>query len=292
MPNRQLPPLTGLKAFEAAGRHLSFTQAADELGVTQAAVSHQIKTLEAHLNLRLFHRQTRKLRLTNAGERLLETTTAALDRIQKTVNDIKNVAKVASLAIRVPPTFAAKWLLPRLHQFRERNPDIELAINHSNEVVKFADEPLDLAVTYGNGHWPGVNSHKVFNLDFFPVCAADLITPATPLNDLSDLRNFDLLHDANFDNWTAWIRQANLQNFNARTGTILDDTNVLIQAAIDGQGIAMCSSIFVSEHLADGRLVKPFDLVLEIDSAYYLVYPEAHLQRDRVVAFRDWILSY
>ena len=287
---RQLPPLTSLKAFEAAGRHLNVTRAAEELGVTQAAISQQIKGLEEHLNTQLFRRVPRGLRLTNAGSRLLTSVSHALNDIRQAVADINTDAN-GPLAVRLPPTFAAKWLSPRLKAFRQLHPEVDLRINHSNTPVDFSREDIDLAVTYGDGSWPGVDARPLLSVDFFPACSPDYLRNSAPLTDPLNLVHYNLLHDASYDNWESWLALAGLAGIDARRGTVLDDTNVLIQAAIDGQGIAMCSSAFVSKHLQNGRLTKIFDLVLENEHAYYIVCPESHLRRARVLAFQNWLID-
>lgn len=288
---RHLPSLSSLKAFEAAGRHLSFTLAAQELGVTQAAVSHQIKGLENHLGTPLFNRQPRHLVLTKSGARLLSTVSKALDEIAVSIKDIRATLSRRALQVRIPPTFAAKWLSPRLPGFREQFPDIELKINHSNERVDFSRQDFDLAVTYGTGNWPDVEVREVLRLDFFPVCAPSHVKAASPLSRFDDLAQYNLLHDSSYENWERWLALAGVSSVDPRRGTVLDDTNVLMQAAIDGQGVALCSSVFVKEHLDSGRLIRPFDLALDIDLAYYTVCPPAHLKRSEVRAFQDWLLE-
>ena len=287
--SRQLPSLTSLRAFEAAGRHLSFTRAAEELGVTQAAVSQQIKGLESHLDAHLFRRIARGLELTNAGATLLAAVTKALDDVQNAVVDIAADQSMTPLSIRLPPTFAAKWMLPRLESFRQEYPDIDLLINHSNDPVDFGKESVDIAVTYGNGSWPDVVAYPILALDFFPVCAPSCIRDDKPLNSAQALKHYTLLHDASYDNWERWLSLAGVEKLNARRGTILDDTNVLIQAALNGQGVAMCSSTFVADHLESGRLMRPFKLTLEMTDAYYCVCPEQHLGETPIRAFQQWI---
>ena len=286
---RRLPPLNSLRSFEAAGRHLSFTRAASELAVTQAAVSHQVKALEEHLGVHLFKRLPRQLMLTMAGQTLLPVVSDSLDVISSTVTAIRQGTE--RLAVRLAPSFAAKWLSPRLGTFQSEQPNIDLVLNHSNEVVDFRHSDIDLAITYGTGAWPDVVAEPVLSIDFFPVVSPDYLKDEWPLSDIENLRHYTLLHDASYENWAAWLKLAGLDDIDPRHGPILDDTNVLIQAAIDGQGIALGSTIFVADHLESNRLVRPFDLALETEYAYYVVCPEKHLQRPAVRAFRAWILS-
>ncbi len=288
---RRLPPLNSLRSFEAAGRHLSFTRAAQELAVTQAAVSQQVKALEQQLGVHLFRRLPRQLLLTMAGETLLPLISESLDLISSAVAAIRENPDKERLSIRLAPSFAAKWLSPRLGTFQDQNPDIGLVLNHSNEAVDFRHSDIDLAITYGTGVWSDVVAERVLSIDFFPVCAPDYIRSDRPLDDAGELSHYTLLHDATYENWVKWLKLAGADDVNPRRGTILDDTNVLIQAAIDGQGIALGSTIFVTEHLENKRLVRPFGQVLDSEYAYYIVCPEAHLQRPAVKAFRDWVIS-
>ena len=288
---RRLPPLNSLRSFEAAGRHLSITRAAQELAVTQAAVSHQVKALEEHLGVHLFKRLPRKLILTMAGATLLPVISDSLDVISSTVTAIRRDSGTEKLSIRLAPSFAAKWLSPRLGTFQHEQPNIDLVLNHSNEAVDFRHSDIDLAITYGRGQWPEVVAEPVLSIDFFPVCSPNYLKSDRPLTDIDNLRHYTLLHDATYQNWTTWLNLAGLDDIEPRHGPILDDTNVLIQAAIDGQGIALGSAIFIADHLESERLIRPFDLVLESEYAYYVVCPEEHLKRPAVQAFWDWVLS-
>lgn len=288
---RRLPPLTSLRAFEAAGRHLSFTKAAAELTVTQAAISHQVKTLEQHLGIPLFNRLPRRLVLTEAGKSFLPAVRESFDRIDRAAAEIRQETSGTVLTVRLAPSFAAKWLSPRLEHFRQRHPDVDLRLKHSNEPADFAHGDIDVAVTYGKGDWPDVVADPVLSLDFFPVCCPAYMQGDEPLTSPDKLRHYTLLHDADYQNWSDWLIQAGLDEIDPKRGTVMDDTNVLTQAAIDGLGVALGSSSFVEDHLESGRLVKPFDLVLHSDFAYYVVCPKEHLERSEVRAFKDWLLT-
>ena len=288
---RRLPPLNSLRSFEAAGRHLSFTRAAFELAVTQAAISHQVKALEEHLGVHLFKRLPRQLMLTMAGETLLPVVSDSLDVISSTVTAIRQDSGIEKLSVRLAPSFAAKWLSPKLKTFHDEQPNVDLVLNHSNAAVDFRQSDIDIAITYGKGDWPDVISDPVLSIDFFPVCSPDYLRSEYPLSDIDNLRHYTLLHDASYENWAAWLELAGIDDVDPRHGPILDDTNVLIQAAIDGQGIALGSTIFVADHLENNRLIRPFDLVLENEYAYYVVCPEEHLNRPAVKAFRSWVLN-
>ena len=288
---RRLPPLTSLRAFEAAGRHLSFTLAAAELTVTQAAISHQVKALEEHLGAPLFLRLPRQLELTAAGKALLPVVRNAFDEIGESVAALREQVTSAPVTVRLAPSFAAKWLSPRLENFRRRYPNIDLSLTHSNEAVDFARQAIDLAVTYGNGDWPGVVAEKVLSIDFFPICAPGFLEGEYPLTTPGNLKHYTLLHDDDKKNWADWLELAGIDDIDPTRGTVMDDTNVLIQAAMDGLGVALGSTHFVADRLESGRLVRPFDTVLHKEGAYYIVCPKEHLERKEVRAFRDWLLE-
>jgi len=288
---RRLPPLNSLKCFEAAGRLLSFTEAARELNVTQAAISHQIKVIEEFLGVSLFNRYPRRLTLTDQGKALLPDVIEAFDRVSGAVAAINREQYSNVLSVRLAPSFAAKWLSPRLKYFWLQYPEIDLRLYHAHPAVDFDREAIDIAVTYGKGDWPGVVSEKLLSLDFFPVCSPSFLNTDKPLTDLHNLRYYALLHDANYECWRDWLALAGIDDIDASRGTIIDDTNVLIQAAIDGQGIALGSTTFVADLLESGRLVKPFDISLVNEFAYYVVYPPEHLKNPAVRAFEEWLLS-
>ncbi|MDH4124233.1 MAG: transcriptional regulator GcvA [Gammaproteobacteria bacterium] len=290
MPHR-LPPLTSLRAFEAAGRHLSFTLAAAELRVTQAAISHQVKSLETHLGKALFLRQPRALELTLAGKALLPVVRSAFDEISHTVAELTDSKAGSAITVRLAPSFAAKWLSPRLEDFRRKHPRVDLSLRHSNEPADFARQAIDLAITYGKGDWPGVIADKLLSIDFFPVCAPSHMRGEHALTDVRNLRYHTLLHDADFQNWTDWLRLAGVTDIDPRRGTVMDDTNVLTQAAVNGLGIALGSTPFVADHLEAGRLVRPFASTLRSDFAYYVVCPKQNLQRSSVRAFKEWLMQ-
>ena len=288
---RRLPPLNSLKCFEAAGRLLSFTAAANELNVTQAAISHQIKVIEEYLGMALFDRYPRRLSLTDQGKTLLPEVTEAFDRVSQAVAAINREQYSNVLSVRLAPSFAAKWLSPRLKYFWLQYPEIDLRLFHTHGAVDFEREEIDIAVTYGKGDWSGVVVDKLLSLDFFPVCAPSFLHNDKPLNDIGNLRYYALLHDANYECWRDWLKLAGIDDIDADRGTVIDDTNVLIQAAIDGQGVALGSTTFVEDLLESGRLVKPFDINLVNEFAYYVVYPESHIKNPAVRAFKDWLLS-
>ncbi len=288
---RRLPPLNSLKCFEATGRLLSFTRAAQELNVTQAAVSHQIKVIEEDLGIQLFIRHPRKLVLTEQGKVLLPEVIEAFDKISSAVGALRKEQFNNIISVRLAPSFAAKWLSPKLKYFWLQYPDIDLRLFHAHPSVDFEREDIDIAVTYGRGDWPGVVSEQLLSLDFFPVCSPMFMSNDKPLTDIDNLRYYTLLHDANFQCWHDWLILAGVSDIPSNRGTMIDDTNVLIQAAVDGQGVALGSTTFVDDLLEAGRLVKPFNIALQNDFAYYVVYPPGHLNNPSVKAFKDWLLG-
>ncbi len=289
--SRRLPPLNSLKCFEAAGRLLSFTRAARELNVTQAAISHQIKVIEQYLGVSLFIRYPRKLVLSEQGKALLPDIIEAFDRVSMAIGSVSKEQSSNMISVRLAPSFAAKWLSPRLKYFWLQYPEIDLCLYHAHPPVDFEREEIDIAVTYGKGDWAGVIADPLLSLDFFPVCSPTFMKNDKPLTDIENLRYYSLLHDASYECWNDWLKLAQLTNINANKGTIIDDTNVLIQAAIDGQGIALGSTTFVEEYLENGKLVKPFDVVLRNEFAYYIVCPLKHMENPPVKAFKEWLLS-
>jgi len=289
--SRRLPPLNSLKCFEAAGRLLSFTRAAKELNVTQAAISHQIKVIEEYLDVSLFIRYPRKLVLSKQGKALLPDIIEAFDRVSMAIGAISKDPSSSMISVRLAPSFAARWLSPRLKYFWLQYPEIDLCLYHAHPPVDFEREEIDIAVTYGKGDWAGVVADPLLSLDFFPVCSPAFMQNDKPLTDIENLRYYSLLHDASYECWNEWLKLAQLTNIDANKGTIIDDTNVLIQAAIDGQGIALGSTTFVEEYLENGKLVKPFEVVLRNEFAYYIVCPQKHLLNPAVKAFKEWLLS-
>jgi len=288
---RRLPPLTSLRAFEAAGRHLSFTKAATELTVTQAAISHQVKALEEHLDVALFLRLPRQLELTKAGKILLPVVRSSFDRISDSVAKLNTEAASKALTVRLAPSLAAKWLSPRLDDFRQLHPGIDLSLTLGNEAVDFRRQPIDIAITYGKGDWKGVVSEHLLSIDFFPVCSPAVMHGNHPLLTPNDLQHHTLLHDTSHESWVEWLGLAGASEVDPNRGTIVDDTNVLIQAAMDGLGVALGSALFVTDRLTSGKLVKPFATTLQSNYAYYVVCPKSHLKKPEVAHFKSWLMA-
>ena len=289
---RNLPPLTALRAFEAAARHLSFTRAAQELHVTQAAVSHQIKTLEDHLSSHLFLRQGRAVALTEAGQVLLPPVRAALDLMADGCALVRSATRQGILLVTVAPSFAGNWLVARLPRFNERQPDIEVRISATHDLIDFSRDDADVGIRTGTGTWPGdLRVDRLMTEDLFPVCSPRLLERGPPLREPADLRHHTLLHDMMEEDWRTWLRAAGVEGVNADWGPRFNYSEHVLTAAIRGQGIALGRSVLVAENLAAGELVRPFDISLPAEFAYYVVSPNATADRPHIRAFREWILE-
>ncbi len=290
---RQLPPLKSLTSFEAAARHCSFTLAAKELNVTQSAISHQVRILEENLNVALFNRQSHNLSLTSIGKLLLPELTGSLNQMATVIEQIRRLqnSNPNTLSVRVAPSFALAWLSPRLGDFWQKYPDIELCLYHSHSPTNFEIENIDMSIAYGKGDWPNVKAELLMKLDFFPVCSPKLIQDKNQPINIEDLKDYNLLHETDYQYWADWIAVSGIEDLNPYQGSMIDDTNVLMQAAIEGKGIALGSSIFVERHLKDGSLIRLSDTALEYDEGYYIVYPKESFASPLINAFKDWIFS-
>lgn len=292
----RLPPLNALRAFEAAARHLSFTKAAAELHVTQAAISHQIKTLEDHLGMPLFQRRNKTVLLTDAGQLCLPGVRDGFSRLAEAVDGLRALQTSNVLSVTTSPSFAAKWLVPRLERFRGANPEVEVRIDASTQLVDFARESMDVGVRYGSGSYPGLTSESLFGTEVFPVCSPRLRKGPRALRKPADLKGHTLLHtewlarDEEPD-WRMWLLAAGARDVDWTRGPQFNDSALAIQSAIDGQGVALGRDALVAADLKAGRLVRPFNLSVAGRFRYYLVYLPAALKRRKVAVFRDWLLA-
>jgi len=289
---RRLPPLNALRAFEAAARHLSFTRAAAELSVTQAAISHQVKALEERLGVKLFRRLSRGLVLTETGQRFLPLVREAFDMLAAATERVVADDRAGTVTITVLPSFAAKWLVPRLLHFRAQHPDIEVRIIADDQLVDFSRDDVDLGIRYGRGDWDGLEIERLATEDVFPVCSPRLLEGVHPLRAPDDLRHHTLLHEdrPGFD-WQTWLMAAGVEGVDVARGLEFSHASMALQAAIDAQGVALGRTPLVDDDLRDGRLVKPFDISLANDWAYYVVGPPGAWVRPKVAAVRDWLLA-
>src|SRR5262245_25606330 len=289
---RTLPPLNGLRAFEAAARHMSFTDAADELSVTQAAISHQVRGLEQRLGLKLFVRRNRSLLLSEAGQAYLPQVRAAFDQLHEATEKLLQKDRGGHLTVTTTSSFAMKWLVPRLGGFQRANPEIDVRVHTGTTLVDFSREDVDIGIRYGRGQWPGLAADRLVNEDVMPVCAPSLIKGPNGLRKPADLKRFTLLHIGNFpDNWQIWLTAAGVKGVDSSRGVFFDFALAAYQAAMDGLGVALGRQPLVDPDLKAGRLVVPFDFKMSTDLAYYLVYPPEAIRRRKIKAFRDWVVS-
>jgi LysR family glycine cleavage system transcriptional activator len=289
---RRLPPLNAVRAFEAAARHLSFTKAAEELNVTQAAVSHQVKALEERLQVPLFRRLNRGLVLTGAGASYLRELEDILDRLEEATKRLRASEALGALTVSTSTSFAAKWLVPRLQRFRERRPDIDVRIDANDSLTDFRRDDVDVAIRYGRGVYPGLSSVQLLQDIVFPVCSPKLLEGPHHLQEPADLKNFTLLHDQGVvEDWRTWLRTAGVNEVDPTRGPVFSHSAMMIEAAIAGQGVALARRSMVARDVREGRLVQPFPLSLKAEFCYWVVCPEATADKPKVAEFRNWLLE-
>lgn len=309
----RLPPLNAMKAFEAAGRHLSVKKAAAELNVTPAAVSHQIKALEDLLGVKLFLRRNRALELTEAARACLPKLREGFDSLAQAVERLRAHQGGGMLTVSVAPSFAARWLMPRLHRFLESHPETDVRVSarlrHAAEGSRrgaaaeratvdawLADS--DVAILYGRGDYPGFKVDKLFGLSITPICSPRLLTdPDHPLLRPADLRNQLLLHDDTGDLydgvsfWEVWLNAAGVQGVDVDRGPHFSHAVLAFEAAAEGHGVVATMPVLAEADLNAARLITPFALRVPLQSAYYLVRAESAVGRPGVVEFRKWLLA-
>lgn len=289
----RLPPLTSLRAFEAAARHLSFTRAAEELHVTQAAVSHQVKSLEDFLGQPLFMRLTRALELTPAGEGYAPVLKEAFESIERATRRLmEDQDKQGVLNISVSPTFLSRWLIPRLAHWQEVHPQIELRLVSTPKLADFVRDGVDMAIRHGRGVWPGLAAQRLFQAKSVPVASPKLLAGPIPLARPEDLARHTLLHDlVEPDNWRIWLAAAGVKDIDPERGMRFGTGAEALQAAIEGAGVALARRAIIRRDIEEGRLAIPFDAPTSKEFAFYVVYPEASWKRPKVKAFCDWALG-
>jgi len=299
---RTLPSLNALRAFEAAGRHLSFTRAARELHVTPAAIGQQVRQLEEYLGDRLFVRQNRSLELSEGGQALLPGLTDAFERLGDAVEWYRRRNADRPLTVSIEPSFAARWLLKRLHRFRADHPGIEIRLDATRRIVDFRRERVDVAVRYGTGDYPGLRVDRLLREEVFPVCSPALLDGPKALREPSDLRFHTLLdcdwtpQNPTWPDWEMWLREAGVADVVPSSRGLrfsADSYLLMLDAAVAGDGVALASGVLVADDLAAGRLVRPFDLELGFpgDFGYFVVSPEATAEQPKIAALRDWLLA-
>lgn len=309
--SQRLPPLNALKAFEAAARHLSVKKAAVELNVTPAAVSHQIRTLEEYLDLQLFHRYNRALELTDAARACLPKLREGFDCLAQAVERLRTHTSGGMLTVSAAPSFAARWLMPRLHRFIAAHHEIDVrvsarmrrvSVDGKIDVAERATietwlDDSDVAILYGHGHYPDMDVHRLLSLTITPICSPKLLTGEHPLRTPEDLKHHMLLHDDTGDMydgesfWEVWLEAAGVTGIDAKRGARFSHAVLALEAAIDAVGVVSSMPSLAAEELASGKLVMPFDLKVPLDSAYYLVCEPHAKTRPSVAAFRDWLIA-
>jgi DNA-binding transcriptional LysR family regulator len=283
-----LPPLNALRAFESAARHLSFTRAADELHVTQAAISHQVKALEERLGIKLFRRLPRRLLLTDEGQALLPDLRDAFNRVALAVERISARGATGLLTVSSMTTIVMTWLVPRLPRFQAAHPEIDVRLTTTQRLVDFAREDVDAAIRFGTGKWPGAKAERMFGEVLTPLAGRRLIDKIRQPN---DLRSLPLLRTTEEDEWPIWFAAAGVKAIDGMRGPIFDSTLIAVQAAIDGLGIVMGPPTLFADEIAAGRLFQPFPLAVGTGKSYWLVVPEHTADRPKVKAFRDWVFA-
>ncbi|MGA0024323.1 MAG: transcriptional regulator GcvA [Burkholderiales bacterium] len=309
--SQRLPPLNALKAFEAAARHLSVKKAAVELNVTPAAVSHQIRTLEEYLNVQLFHRYNRALELTDSARACLPKLREGFDCLAQAVERLRTHTSGGMLTVSAAPSFAARWLMPRLHRFIAAHQEIDVrvsarmrrvSVDGKVDVAERATietwlDDSDVAILYGHGHYPGLDVHKLLALTVTPICSPQIMTGEHPLKTPEDLKHHMLLHDDTgemYDGesfWEVWLRAAGLESIDAKRGARFSHAVLAFEAAMDAVGVVASMPSLAAEDIAAGRLIMPFDLKVPLTSAYYMVSEEHAVTRPAVAAFRNWLIA-
>jgi LysR family transcriptional regulator, glycine cleavage system transcriptional activator len=287
----RLPPLSALRAFEAAARSLSFTKAGLELNVTQAAVSYQVRRLEDHFGTKLFHRLNRALALTDAGHGFFAVVGQAFDLLAVDSHGLAGRDRQQAITVSASQSLAAKWLIPRLDRFRERYPQVRIHIDATDAVADLAQGKVHLALRYARRIDPALNSVLLFTEQVFPVCSPVVFDGGPPLGDPRDLCHHTLIHDVMTDvTWRDWLGATGIEGEFATHGPSFSHSGLAIDAAIEGQGIALGRSALIVDDLSAGRLIRPFDITLLSSYAYYVVCFGDRTDNPNVAAFVDWVL--
>ena len=291
MGQRKLPPLSALRAFEAAARHESAKRAAEELSVTATAISHQIRSLEESLGVALFVRKPRKLELTASGRELKEVLEGAFDSISAAVERLRSAPQRHAVTLTTTPVIASRWLLSWVCMLRETHPTIDLRIHASHDTVALDGVTADIAIRYGDGRWPGMVAEKLLDNTFIPACS-----PLLGLSDVNDLPNHPLIHFHSPSagtgpvDWAGWQKLAKVPGLDVSAGLVFSDETHAVSAAVGAQGVALMSRELIEDELAAGRLVQPFGPEIKV-KAFYLVYPESRKSEPVIQAVRDWVMA-
>ena len=310
MPER-IPPLNALKAFESAARHMSLKRAAQELSVTPAAISHQVKALEDYLGVKLFRRLNRALELTPAARAALPKLRDGFDSLAQAVAAMRPHADSGQVTVSAPPSLGTRWMMPRLHRFLAAHPEIDVRVSARMRQVSRSGrnaaaeratignwlEDSDIAILYGHGDYPGFRADKLLGLAIAPICSPQLLHGEHPLERPQDLNHHTLLHDdtgSMYDGaafWDVWLKAAGVSDVDTSRGSHFSHAVLALEAASDALGVVVTFPVLASAEISTGRLVLPFELRVPLQSAYYLVCGENAASRPAVMAFRDWLLS-
>jgi LysR family glycine cleavage system transcriptional activator len=281
-------PLNALRVFEAVATHLSFTAAAKELGVTTAAVSAQVKSLEADIGVPLFRRHTRAVALTQEGAELLPGVRRGLDELRRAVDRIRRERVGGMLNLSVPSEFLQRWLLPRLGEFTRRHPEIEVRFGPARAALDFERDDFHAAILYGSGAWPGLRSERLLDEWVFPVCSPLLLAQLGPIETLNDFARYPLVHSRS-EPWVDWLRRVGGDTTRAESVPMAEDSAATLVAVEQGKGVALARWSLVAADLAAGRLVRPMMPSVHQRSAWHLVAPPEHFALPKVVRFRSWL---
>jgi LysR family glycine cleavage system transcriptional activator len=291
---RRLPPLNALRAFEAAARHLNFSRAADELSVTPGAVSQQIQNLEDYIGASLFRRTPKGLLLTDAAQTALPALREAFDRLAEAASLLTAAVDGRRLTLTAPPSFAAKWLVPRLGRFETAHPQVDVWLSADMELVDFTNGEVDLAVRYGGGPYPGLEVMRLMRETVIPVMSPEL-NATVPLGTPCDLARHVLLHDGSPDadescpDWQMWLAARGVKGVDGSRGPRFNQSSLVIEAAMAGRGVALAKRTLAQDDLDAGRLIAPMAITTSVDFAYYVVHPKAKGRMPQVKAFVTWI---
>lgn len=284
---RKIHSLQSLRNFEAAARHLSFKSAANELCVTPTAVSHHIKKLEEQLECLLFERKTRRVILTAQGQDLFNALYKSFNEVDEVIKQIKSHRERDVVTLGLGSIIGTRWLAPRLGDFWSRHPDIDLRLHHTSLPRQQDTDHFDLAIAWGDGNWSNSEFILFIQIQVTPVLSPELKQPES----ISDLFDYALIHQSNRITWQQWFQHAGIERDIDHTSMVIDDANLILQAALDGQGVALGILPFVQDELSNGRLVRPFELSIDPGQAYYLLYRKNTLEKPAVKAVRDWLVE-
>jgi LysR family glycine cleavage system transcriptional activator len=294
MERRRLPPLNALRAFEAAARHMNFSRAADELSVTPGAVSQQIQNLEDYIGAALFRRTPKGLLLTDAAQTALPALREAFDRLAEAASLLTAAVDGRRVTVSAAPSFAAKWLMPRLGRFEAAHPEVDVWLTAGMELVDFASGEVDIAIRYGSGRYPGLEVTQLMRETVAPVISPDLLGEK-PLAALEDLAHHTLLHDGSPDadescpDWAMWLAARGIKGVDGARGPRFNQSSLVIEGAVNGRGVALAKRALAQADLDAGRLISPFDISTDVDFAYYVVHPKAKGRLSQVRAFAGWL---